>query len=119
MEHFLKYKNNMKSIEQKKLQIAIMENRENQALVAWGKEYYTFEKRVEVINCYINDQDQIWIVNDLTKIHVSWNKARVTHQEIFKFATFDQNIITLEKKYDNSFTNKIHGLIFGGSKNDE
>lgn len=112
MEKFLICKSNIESLEQEERKISIEKQEQYKIMGEWAEEYYTYEKRIELIS-YYEKKECTWIVNDLMAIHGKWN-SELTYDDIMRFAEYDVNIKVHKEKYTNSKLNKLYSFFFGG-----
>jgi hypothetical protein len=114
MEKFLAFKHNLEIIEQERMRLAVVEEEQYTAILKWGKTYYTYEKRMEVIEYYKKSETE-WVIEDLMQINQKFESGEICHSDIIKLGSYDTSIVEFEEnKYKNSLINKIHSFILGG-----
>ncbi|MBT2661631.1 hypothetical protein [Bacillus sp. ISL-45] len=116
-EKLLAAKHSIETIRQKKLELADEESVEIERFIDEAKKVYTYEKRLEIIECYQTEEES-WKYHELVAIHKKWAEGKVEYDDIIKLTTYDVSLKEFrEKKYQNSLINKVHDFLMGDDNN--
>lgn len=90
---FLEFRSKFDSIDEKKLELAKMEQETHAEYIRWAENYYTRDKREQIIQLCIEKKLPEWRLQELQISHTKWEKSKdnLSRADIALFAEIEMN----------------------------